>query len=452
MSLVAALLLMTLPMRADVAKRGDVNADSEVNIADVNTLISIILGQSTPDETEAARADVNSDGEINIADVNQVISIILNGDEEEPAWVGGDMSMLSKYEAHQLLAQTKYNVSKAHYYDVNGNVIDDVIPWVKSQGWNAVRVRLFVNPANASSSDVGEGVIQNLDTVVALGKRIKAAGMRFVLDFHYSDSWADPVKQYTPADWASLDSAALEQQIYDYTAECLRTLRAAGAVPDAIQTGNEISYGMLWGPVGTSTSALKKCWSGTETNWARFTNLLKRAGEACRAVCPYAKIILHTERLAKPSIMLNFYNQMKAYGVDYDIIGLSYYPYYHGALSVLETGLTVCERNYTDKEVMIVETGYCYKYAISGDYDLSGTWPITSAGQQAFTKDLVAKLKEHECVKGVFWWFPEANEYGFDANWNALHVTTGWYNANLWDHTTGKAMPALTELSAFATE
>ena len=444
---IICLTLALTTVSANAAVYGDVNGDQEVNIADVNAVIDMIL---TANDEQAG--DVNNDGGINIADVNSVIEVIL-GLHEDPVYdgpvVGGDISMLTKYEAHQRMA-LRYGITNAHYYDLNGAVIDDVITWTKQQGWNAARVRLFVNPANASAADKGQGVIQNLDTVKVLGRRIKEAGMQFMLDFHYSDSWADPVKQFTPAEWAGLDDDALTQRIYEYTRDCLRALKAAGATPDYIQTGNEISYGMLWGPVGTPNSQLKKCYSGDETNWERFTNLLKAAGRACREECPQAKIILHTERVAKPNILLNFYDQMKSKQVDYDIIGLSYYPYYHGGLTNLANALNKLANNYQDKDIMIVETGYCYHYAITGDYDLSSTWPITYEGQRKFTADLVARLKPYSKVKGLFWWFPEANEYGLGGNyWNTLHVNDAWYNAGLWDHQTGRALPALYELKSF---
>lgn len=450
MNRLLSIIFLTLALTAVGANAtvyGDVNGDQEVNIADVNAVIDMILTAN-----DELAGDVNNDGEINIADVNSVIEVIL-GLHEDPVYdgpvVGGDISMLTKYEAHQRMA-LRYGITNAHYYDLNGAVINDVITWTKQQGWNAARVRLFVNPANASAADKGQGVIQNLDTVKVLGRRIKEAGMQFMLDFHYSDSWADPVKQFTPAEWAGLDDDALAQRIYEYTRDCLRALKAVGATPDYIQTGNEISYGMLWGPVGTPNSQLKKCYSGDETNWERFTNLLKAAGRACREECPQAKIILHTERVAKPNILLNFYDQMKSKQVDYDIIGLSYYPYYHGGLTNLANALNKLANNYQDKDIMIVETGYCYHYAITGDYDLSSTWPITYEGQRKFTADLVARLKPYSKVKGLFWWFPEANEYGLGGNyWNTLHVNDAWYNAGLWDHQTGRALPALYELKSF---
>ena len=443
--IMALLALILTSLTINAAVKGDVNGDGEVNIGDLNSIITVIL-----ENRDDPVADVNGDGEVNIGDVNVEIALILGGGEPEPEGpiVGGDISMLTKYETHQRWA-LRYGITNAHYYDMNGQVIDDVITWTKQQGWNAARVRLFVNPANASAEDRGQGVIQNLDTVKVLGARIKAAGMKFMLDFHYSDSWADPVKQYTPAEWADLDDDALVNIIYEYTRDCLRALKAVGATPDYIQTGNEISYGMLWGPVGTPTAQLTKCYSGSEANWGRFTDLLKAAGRACREECPNAKIILHTERVAKPSIMLNFYNQMRNKQVDYDIIGLSYYPYYHGNLSTLAIALVNLRNSFQDKDVMIVETGYSYKYKV-GDQDFSSIWPLTYAGQKSFTIDLLNELKNYPQVKGLMWWFPEANEYGLGGSyWNQLHVNDQWYNAGLWDHATGRATPALYELKNF---
>lgn len=178
--------------------------------------------------------------------------------------------------------------------------------------------------------------------------------------------------------------------------------------------------------------------------------LLKQAGKACREVCPEAKIVMHSERVAKISILTNFLKDLKSYGVDYDIIGLSYYPYYHGTLATLNTVLTVLERDYADKKIMIVETGYCAHWAIPGDYDLTSDYPISEAGQLKFTEDLISKLNAHPNVVGLYWWWPEANEYGID--WQQAVTPTGWYNATLFDNQTGKAYEALSSLKKFLTD
>ena len=350
-------------------------------------------------------------------------------------YVGGDISLLTQYEEHG-----------ATFLDQNGSPTGEMLPFLKSQGLNAMRVRLFVDPTQASAAEKGEGVCQDLDYVKALGKRIKDAGLALMLDFHYSDTWADPVKQWTPAAWAALGDADLEAKVYEYTKDALQQMVDAGATPDFIQTGNEISYGMLWGTKGSEN--LKKCYTDNDANWTRFTNILKQAGAACREVCPQAAIVIHTERVAKPSVLTAFYDRMASNGVDYDVIGLSYYPYYHGTLEALDAVLTTLEGRFSDKNIMIVETGYFHKWQPeSVDYDLSATYPITEDGQKAFTEALITTLCAHNKVNGLFWWWPEANEFGLD--WNTKRVTDGWYNAGLWDNETGRALSALGVLSAF---
>ena len=369
-------------------------------------------------------------------------------------YVGGDISLLSKYETNG-----------AKYYDKDGVAITNMLTFLKEQGLNCMRVRLFVEPKNAPVQHQGEGVCQDLDYVKALGKSIKDAGFKFMLDFHYSDSWADPAKQWTPDAWKSLSDDALYTKIYEYTAACLDELNKKGATPDFIQIGNEISYGMLWGVVDGSADP-KRYYAGETKNRDRFISLLKQAGKACRDNCPQAKIIIHTERVAKPDYLKTFYQEMTNNEVDYDIIGVSYYSYYHGDLKKLKTALNTLETNF-DKDIMIVETGYYYAWPTKdfGDdgVDLSATYPISPEGQQAFTKALIEELKSHEKVKGLFWWWLEANENGLD--WDTKRVSDQWYNASLfndgekingkdditYNYPAGKVMPALYELQNFLT-
>ena len=297
---------------------------------------------------------------------------------------------------------------------------------------------------NVSYFDV-EGI---QEYVKALGKQIKDAGMAFMLDFHYSDTWADPVKQWTPKAWENLSDEQLYDKIYEYTKDVLTALNEAGATPDFIQTGNEISYGMCWGKSTDATSALKKVYTNNDANWPRFTTLLKRAGAACREVCPEAKIIIHTERVANSGVLKAFYDRMKSYDVDYDIIGLSYYPYYHGTLNTLNSALNDLETRFPEKKIMLVEVGYYHDWQPSNvSYDLSSQYPINGEGQKAFTNALLSKLESHPNVCGLFWWWMEANEKGLD--WNTQRVTDNWYNAGLFDNQTGRAEPALYVLKDF---
>ncbi len=335
--------------------------------------------------------------------------------------VGGDISMLPKYEAANVV-----------YKDANGNKISDLIAYFHQEaGFNTARVRLFVNPTNAT------GVVQDLDYVLALSKRIKAAGMKLMLDFHYSDTWADPSNQWTPAAWTSLSETQLQQRIYDYTKDVLTQMVEADASPDYIQTGNEISYGMCWGPNGTKTYY---CYYDKDNNWARFIGLLQQAGKACREVCPDAKIIIHTERTNNWGGTQKIYNRLAT--VDYDIIGLSYYPEWHNNLNSLISILGNLHTYFPDKQVMIVETGYYNNwYPSNATYNLTSTWPASAAGQKKFLDDLVAAVKDLDYMQGILYWFPEENPY-------QNRVYEPWYNHGLFNPDTGRVVDALFSLKA----
>ena len=341
-------------------------------------------------------------------------------------YVGGDMSMLPKYEE----ANTQYK-------DLQGNRINDLLDFVKTAaGFNIIRVRLFVNPTGDT------GVNQDLDYVKAFGKRIKEAGLKMMLDFHYSDYWADPSNQWTPSAWVSLSDEELYQKIYDYTKECLEAMNAVGATPDFIQTGNEISYGMCWGKQGAGQG--KRCYTNNDANWPRFRSLLTQAGKACREVCPDAKIIIHTERTNNVSTTKGIYERLAT--IDYDIIGLSYYPEWHNNLATLTNTLKTCHSSFPDKDIMIVETGYYNNwYPSNATYNFTSTWPASAEGQKKFLDDLVSTVKELQYVKGLLYWFPEENPYN-------NHVYEPWYNHGLFDPSTGKAVDALFSLKDFVEE
>ena len=344
-------------------------------------------------------------------------------------YVGGDISLLTKYEEHGAI-----------YYNEHGARITSMLDYLEQQGMNAMRVRLFVDPSQAGDEDQDEGVCQDLPYVTALGQRIKAAGFYLLLDIHYSDTWTDPGQHSTPSSWTV--TSALGDSVYNYTKRALSAMTAAGATPDFIQVGNEVTYGMLW-PTGHCYPNGTDYGSGT---FANFANYLKRGISACREVCPAAQIVVHTE-MSRVSNVTSFYNTLKNYNVDYDIIGLSYYPYWHGDLTVLDGLLTTLENTYPTKKIQIVETGYPHAYYPDGaTYDLQSTWPATEAGQRAFAADLVTTLNNHPAVGGLYWWFPEANEYGIPYS---NHVTAAWYNCGWWDNASGQVMDALFEMAAF---
>ena len=355
-------------------------------------------------------------------------------------YVGGDISMLKKFVDEG-----------AVYKDKDGNAVEP-LAFLKAQGWNSLRVRLFVDPTKATADQKKEGVIQDLEYVKALGKSIKDAGFSFMLDFHYSDTWTDPGNHKTPSAWSSMTVEQLTKQIYDYTRECLTELKKVGAEPDFIQTGNEITTGMLWNTGKVNSN-------GTDTSNGSMKNLaayLASAIKACNETCKDAKIIIHTELHAASSLPTFYKNLDKYSDVKYDIIGLSYYPDYHGTLTDLNSILNKLETQYTDKQIMIVETGYGFEWALpNAKDDYKDQYPLSEEGQRQFAEELVTLLNKHDKVNGLYWWYPEytLNNIVFkdgSEDWSK-NFTSGYWNAALFHYKTGKAHAALYELKSFIT-
>ena len=353
----------------------------------------------------------------------------------EGLYLGGDISVLQSYEDN-----------KVPYYDMQGNLIPDVLKYMKSEqvGWNAQRVRLFVNPQQKNPDGSKDAqVCQDLDYVVRLCKRIKQEGFSLLLDFHYSDTWADPSNQWIPQEWAGLNEIELQAKVYQYTKDCLQRLVDEGATPDFVQPGNEISYGMLWSTYASRNDRSNRCfYDSSQESWNRFVNLLGQATKAIREVCPEAGIVLHTERSGNLDSLKDIYGRLSK--VDYDIIGLSYYPFWHGSLGTLSNSLDGLAEEFPDKRVHMVEVAYHYQWPPQSEFDFSSIWPITPEGQAAYTRDLIKELKKHKNVTGLYWWFPEENGNGPNSA-----VLTNWVNRGLWDNESHRALPALYVLKEF---
>jgi len=357
--------------------------------------------------------------------------------------LGGDISMLSEYE--------RVNTP---YYNSAGAKIQPLTYLKNNAKMNSMRVRLFVTPTETGSTK--SGIVQDIEYVMKLGKRIKAAGLDFLLDFHYSDSWCDPSAQTIPSTWvkgtvsaSNPSNTTLEDSLYSYTKRCLDYLTKNDATPDFVQIGNEISYGMLW------RNNNDKCYvnnAATHTSWKRLSGFLNSAAKAVREVTPNAKIILHIERSGQESVAKGFYERMNANKVDYDIIGLSYYPFFHGYLPALSTTLNTLKNSFPDKPVHIVETAYYYQsFPSTSDFNTSSKWAASVAGQEAFITDLCDELSKHDNVTGLYYWFPEENGNG-GASWSVANtVLSQWINRGLWDNSTHKANPAVLKLQNFIT-
>lgn len=355
-------------------------------------------------------------------------------------FVGGDLSLLPAYEK-----------ANTPYYTPTGGTIKDLVTYAKAAyRWNSIRVRLFVNPVIINADSTRQGEVQDLEYVTALGKRIKDAGLNFMLDFHYSDSWADPSKQTIPGAWLALSKAQLVDTVYGYTRACLQHLVAAGATPDFVQIGNETSYGMLWKSKGNDMVSPNASYDTYKNNWQQLARYYNAGARAVREICPQAKVVIHIERTAVPSQCVNYYKYLAKDSVDYDIIGLSYYPFWHQDLSVLENTLVSLSSNFPDKDIQIVETAwYNNYYPTKGVYDYTSTWPASAAGQVKYLQDLIACLRKYPKVNGLYYWFPEENGCG-GASWSADNIVIdNWINRGLFDPNTHKAYTGSNQLKAF---
>ena len=375
------------------------------------------------------------------------LAMNLQADDQVLRLSGGDISLLPSYE--------QYNTP---YKDQQGNKINDLVTYAATTlGWNACRVRLFVDPCIINpDTKTRQGEVQDLEYVTKLGKRIKDAGMYFLLDFHYSDTWADPVKQVIPTAWQSLTEEQLYDTMYTYTRLCLRTLEEAGATPDYVQIGNEISYGILKRGNPTTTDDSVKPWeeyTQHPAQWERFAGLLNQGAKAVRDICPKAQIVIHIERTADKNTCVQFYKNLDALGVDYDIIGLSYYPFWQGRLNIeLKNTLNGLHQAHPDRMVQIVETAYYNNYWPTEGikYDTRSTWPATPAGQNNYLADLIEQLKTFDFVNGLYYWFPEENGNG-GASYNADKIVIdGWLNRGLFDPSAHKAYDGLYRLGEYA--
>ncbi|MBQ9560535.1 MAG: glycosyl hydrolase 53 family protein [Prevotella sp.] len=347
--------------------------------------------------------------------------------------VGGDLSLVPAYEA-----------AGDKWLDASGKTIntaysDGMITYLRDvAGWTSVRVRLLVDP----SQDDYVATCQDLDYVKQLGKRVKDAGMYFLLDIFYSDTWTDVSKQWIPKSWnysRSTATATLAAKVKSYTTEVLNTLTAYGAQPDYVQVGNEVSYGMLWDSASGANTSNAFYTSGTYNNYStqitRFATLLKAAAEGVRAATNGSKmkIVLHSERTYYNTQTANFYTWVEQAGfTDYDVIGLSYYPVWHGAMNKLTATLSSLQSSFPNKEIQIVETGYHNTTPSNQTYDTSSTWPYTSAGQASFLSDLTTTLNSYTNVTGLYYW--QAEECGNGANSSGVsQVMDSWDNRGFWE-------------------
>ena len=283
---------------------------------------------------------------------------------------GADISWLPQMEA-----------SGYTFYNQHG-VAEDCFKILKSLGINTIRLRTFVNP----SDDKFSGHCSK-DETAAMAARAKKWGMRVMIDFHYSDSWADPSKQKKPAAWANDDFPQLLSDVYKYTLDVMNTIKAAGVTPEWVEIGNEITNGMMWP-------------DGSTSNWGQLAQLINKGYEAVKAVSPDSKVILHVDQGNNKERFKTWFDNATAHGAKYDVIGLSYYPYwleghpdYTLSINDLGSNLSDLVARY-GKEVMIVEVG-------GEDNQPQNTYDMLVAAQQK------VKAVPNNKGLGVIYWEPE---------------------------------------------
>ena len=304
---------------------------------------------------------------------------------------GADIGWLAQMEA------TGY-----HFYDADGSE-KDCLQLLKDRGINTIRLRVWVNPSN----DKINGHCSK-DETVAMAVRAHNMGMRIMIDFHYSDSWADPSKQTKPAAWASHSFSSLKDDVYNHTYDVLSALKSAGVTPEWVQIGNEIPGGMLWP-------------EGSTSNFGQLAQLLNKGYDATKAVDPAIKVIVHIDQGNDNVKFRWFFDNATTNGVKYDVIGASYYPYwinsdYTATINNLAANLNDMASRY-NKEVMVVEVG--------GDFTL-----VQNTHDMLVAVINAVKNVPNNKGLGVIYWEPEGEK-----SWSG-------YQLNCWQ-SNGKPSTAL---------
>jgi arabinogalactan endo-1,4-beta-galactosidase len=274
-------------------------------------------------------------------------------------------------------------------------------------GYNWIRLRLFHTPTRLPNS---------LEYTIATAQDAKARGMKFLLDYHYSDTWADPGKQFLPVAWEGLSHDELVDSVFEYTRATMIAFRKAGAYPDMVQIGNEISNGMLW-PDGKLPD-----------NWDNFAELIQAGINGVYASCannPCPEIMIHIDKGGNRDFTERWFDKFHEYGIKYDVIGQSYYPWWHGTLLDLRECLNWTAKAY-EKDIIVVEVAY--NYTPREYVDTLAPFPETPEGQREWLEEvhrIVLNVPDNRGC-GLMWWEPATSRGGtrsyFDREGNVMPV------------------------------
>ena len=288
--------------------------------------------------------------------------------------------------------------SGVKYYDHAG-AEKDVYQILSENGINYIRVRIWNDPFDSNGNGYGGGNC-DIENAIAIGKRATKHGMKLLVNFHYSDFWADPGKQMVPKAWKSMNIDQKSDALYAYTKECLQKLVDAGVNIGMVQVGNETNGAFC----GESSSALG--------GWKKITQLMNAGAKAVREVCPNALVAIHFANPEKTDNYESYGKNLSYYQVDYDVFASSYYPYWHGTLDNLANVLSKIATTY-NKKVMVAETSYAYTSAdtdffgntIGNDGGIVKSYPFTVQGQANHIRDVIDTVA-NKTVNGigVFYW------------------------------------------------
>lgn len=344
----------------------------------------------------------------------------------------------------------------------NKGVTGDAMEILKGYGVNMIRLRLWNNPYSDDGTPYGGGT-DDLKKVMLLARRAKGLGMEWLLNFHYSDFWTDPGKQAVPKAWRGLDESGLENAVYSFTRQTLETLRDEGLSPAIVAVGNEVSNGLLW-PFGKTP---------------RFDNITRFINAGIRAVretVPEARVMLHLDNGGCNSLYRKWFDSyFAAGGMDFEMIGLSYYPFWQGPLEGLCDNLNDIAVRY-GKDLIVTETSTVFTFEDYQKFEkLSAderrgmaakasmadkiSYAKTPEGQAQFIQDLMDTIRQvpEGRGKGFFWWEPAwipvpgcgwANPPGWEyVNENGPSGNE-WANQALFDYE-GRSLPALETIRRF---
>ena len=282
--------------------------------------------------------------------------------------------------------------SGVKYYNFDGQE-QDVFKTLAEAGVNYIRVRIWNDPFDSNGNGYGGGNC-TIDTAVEIGKRATQYGMKLLVNFHYSDFWADPGKQMVPKAWAGMAIEEKTQALYDYTRDCLKKLKKAGVDVGMVQIGNETNNGIAG-----------------ETIWFNMQYLFAAGSKAVREIFPKALVAVHFANPENADSYASYASKLKYYNVDYDVFASSYYPYWHGTLENLRNVLTDINSTY-GKKVMVMETSYAYTpddtdfnaNTISDGSLVTKNYPYTVHGQATSVRDVIDTVAKIPGGIGVCYW------------------------------------------------